>query len=233
VSSQKPFDSVDAVGIDRSAAAAIAGPIAALTVAGALVSRRETLGVANVGFVILLVVLLASVIGGRIAGVLTAVVGALAFNFFHTQPYLSFAVAAREDVISVILCGAAGIGIGEVGARLHQYADDLRHTCAARDLAQQLLDDVAHGADAAQVWRDAERTISEAIGTEPSFRSPTGQPARPPVTAVPVDWRGHRVGAIEVRTAHPAAASYLAPLASALAATIHDVDDLDRIGRRA
>jgi K+-sensing histidine kinase KdpD len=134
--------------VERSIAASIAGPAAALTLTGALVSLRDTLGVANVGFLTVLVVLAAALVGGRVAGLLTAVVGALAFNFFHTQPYLTFEVAVREDVISVLLCGLVGLAVGEVGGQLHERTRQLRAAQAElRRLGHALRDAGRHPMD--------------------------------------------------------------------------------------
>ena len=119
--SRPAFDPDDAAAEIRLAAA-VTGPLAALGLAGALVAGRDQLGVANVGFIMMLVVLGAGVAGGRVPGTITAIVAALAFNLFHTQPYLSLEVAARQDVISVGLLAVAGetriFHSGEVSLRL-------------------------------------------------------------------------------------------------------------------
>lgn len=119
-------DDVDHWKTERSITACLAGPMAALALTGGLVSQRDRLGVANVGFLALLVVLGAALAGGRLAGVITAVIGALAFNYFHTQPYLTLEVAVREDVISVALCAIVGLAIGDVGGRLYERTQQLR-----------------------------------------------------------------------------------------------------------
>jgi K+-sensing histidine kinase KdpD len=134
---------VDAWKVQRSVAACLAGPVAALALTGGLVSQREDLGLANVGFLTMLVVLGAALVGGRLAGVLTAVVGALAFNYFHTQPYLSFEVAVRADAISVVLLGLVGLAVGDIGGRLYDRTRQLRD-------AQDELRDVRRELEARQ-----------------------------------------------------------------------------------
>ena len=66
----------------------------------------------------------------------SAGVGALAFNYFHTQPLLSFAVAARQDAISVILLAVVGGIVGETAAR----ATALRRRAAAERSTMQRFD---------------------------------------------------------------------------------------------
>lgn len=122
---------------ERSITACLLGPTAVLALTGGLVSQREFLGVANVGFLTLLIVLGAALAGGRLAGFVTAVVGALAFNYFHTQPFLTLRVAVREDVISVVLCSVAGIAIGDVGGRLYERTQRLRRVERELEVARR------------------------------------------------------------------------------------------------
>jgi K+-sensing histidine kinase KdpD len=203
--------------IENSIIAGIAGPVAALAVAGALVGQRETLGIANVGFVILLIVLIASLVGGRPAGLATAVVGALGFNFFHTQPYQSFAVAAREDVISVILCGIAGIGIGEVGARLHRRSDELAHARAANKIATRLITEIGEHRSVAATWATGRALIADRVGAQVTYRDASSG-ASTGITAMPVVHDGATAGHVELSMPTAVASPYLEILAAALSA---------------
>jgi K+-sensing histidine kinase KdpD len=225
-------DPSDTWRIENSIIAGIAGPVAALTVAGALVGQRDTLGVANVGFIVLLIVLVASLIGGRPAGLATAIVGALSFNFFHTQPYQSFAVSAREDVISVVLCAIAGVGIGEVGARLHRRSAELSHARAAIRLATHLFG-ARPPQSVATTWASAASIIEERLGARPTYRASASTRTEEAVS-VAVMRDGASVGLVELALPEHAARPYLSVLAAALsAAASDDPTGLDRLATTA
>ena len=59
--------------------------------------------------------------GGRAAGVTTSVVAALAFNFFHTQPYYSLRISDRFDIITTVLLVVVGLAVGEIAVLSHRH----------------------------------------------------------------------------------------------------------------
>jgi len=93
------------------------GGLAPLAAAVALVPLRDHMRNANVALVLVAVVVLAAVGGGRQAGVAAAIVSALSFDFFFTQPYQRLRVASSSDVESTILLLAVGLVVGTVSAR--------------------------------------------------------------------------------------------------------------------
>lgn len=107
------------------------GVLAALLVPMALAPVRDQVGQANVALVLAGVVVIAGAAGGRRAGMATSVVAVLAFNFFHTRPYLSFDVDAEHDLLTLALLLLAGAVASEVAHR-HRRAireeDEARRT---------------------------------------------------------------------------------------------------------
>ncbi len=93
--SESPASSGGAYPVISPTVVAVVGPILALLVAGGLVPLRDTLGVTNVALLITLVVVAAT--ADRSAGAITAVVAALSYNFFHTQPYRSLRIDNGRD----------------------------------------------------------------------------------------------------------------------------------------
>jgi K+-sensing histidine kinase KdpD len=81
-----------------------------------LVPLRDFLGAANVAIILLLGVQIVAVIGGRQGGILGAVVAALSFDFFFTEPYLQLVIDDRLDIITAVLLLVAGIATSELGA---------------------------------------------------------------------------------------------------------------------
>ncbi len=132
------------------------GALAAVAVAGLLVPLRSTIGNTNVALVLVLVIVAAASFGGRAAGVTTSVVAALAFNFFHTQPYYSLRISDRFDIITTILLAVVGLAVGEIAVLSHRHevvADE--HATGARHL-ERVAGLVASGASESDVW-DAVR----------------------------------------------------------------------------
>jgi hypothetical protein len=94
-----------------------------------LVPLRDHVPNTNLALVLVLVVLTASVMGGRLVGVAVGVVVALAFDFFLTQPYLSFTIDRIDDIQTTALLAAVGLLGGELVERARRSqaeADDRR-----------------------------------------------------------------------------------------------------------
>jgi K+-sensing histidine kinase KdpD len=81
-----------------------------------LVPLRDFLGAANVAILLLLGVQGVAIIGGRLGGLIAAVVAALSFDFFFTEPYLQLVIDDRTDIITAVLLLLAGIATSELGA---------------------------------------------------------------------------------------------------------------------
>jgi hypothetical protein len=103
------------VGRDWAAlAAALAGP---LIVAAVLVPLRTEISGANLALMLVVVVVAVAAIGNRLAGAVAAVSAAVWFDFFLTQPYQRFAIAARTDLLTAILLLAVGLSVSQLAAR--------------------------------------------------------------------------------------------------------------------
>jgi hypothetical protein len=95
----------------RTLAAAVVAPAAT----GALLNPlRELVSASNAALVLVLVVVAVAATGHRLAGLVAAVVSAAAFDFFLTEPYLTFAIARRDDVEAAVLLALIGLAVSEV-----------------------------------------------------------------------------------------------------------------------
>lgn len=106
------------------AVAALAGP---LVVAAALIPARTWLTPANVALVLVGVVVLVAVLGGRLAAVVAALGSMLWFDVFHTRPYYSLTISRHQDITTAALLLAVGLAVGELStrSRRHQAAAEL------------------------------------------------------------------------------------------------------------
>ena len=101
--------------------AAVVVPIA---VVAALVPLRGHVSAANLALLLVLVVLGGAVLGGRAVGVVVGVVTAVAFDFFLTEPYGSFAIARGEDVATTVLLAIVGLVGGALVERARRGEAD-------------------------------------------------------------------------------------------------------------
>jgi hypothetical protein len=95
-------------------AVALVGPLAASLL---LLPLRDEIRTSNVSLVLVLVVVVAAVLGGRIGGALAALVSMAAFDFFFTRPYSSFTINSRDDLETALLLLVVGLIVGEVVVR--------------------------------------------------------------------------------------------------------------------
>ncbi len=79
---------------DLTESAGLAAGFGCITVAvaAAFVAVREELGSANAALILMLVVIGAAAVGGRFSGATAAVMAALSFNFFYTEPYITLRI---------------------------------------------------------------------------------------------------------------------------------------------
>ncbi len=100
---------------DQATLGAALGSLGLLVFSMFLVPLREFLGPANVAIILLLGVQVVAIIGGRAGGIMGAIVAALSFDFFFTEPYLRLVIDDRYDIITAVLLLLAGIATSELG----------------------------------------------------------------------------------------------------------------------
>jgi K+-sensing histidine kinase KdpD len=166
-------------GRDFDVATAAAMALLVLAVAGALVGVRGELDNANVALILMAIVVVAGVVGGRIAGITVAVVASLSFNFFHTQPYQSLRINRGNDAITAALLFVSGLVVGEVAnrrrtakevatsrsvevERLHGLAQLVAETRPLAEVWDEVRRDLIEALDATDVWFEPADTISAA-----------------------------------------------------------------------
>jgi Domain of unknown function (DUF4118) len=97
-----------------TAVVALAAPV---VVALLLVPVRDDIRASNASLVLVLVVLVAAVLGGRAGGVIAALSSFVAFDFFFTRPYYSLTINSHDDVETAVLLLVVGLVVGELVVR--------------------------------------------------------------------------------------------------------------------
>jgi K+-sensing histidine kinase KdpD len=93
---------------------AVAGSVVAAVL---LIPLRDHVENTNLALVLVIVVLLSAVLGGRSAGIAAALSSAVAFDFFLTRPFLSPRITTRDDLQTTLLLAVIGLVAGELVER--------------------------------------------------------------------------------------------------------------------
>jgi hypothetical protein len=88
---------------------AAAGFVASLLIGVVVEPFRSTVGLENVALGYLLVVVVTAAVGGRAAGLISALSAALSYDFFLTTPYHSLRIDSIAQVITVALLFGTGL----------------------------------------------------------------------------------------------------------------------------
>lgn len=129
---------------DRATVAA--GALAPIVAGALLVAVRGVLDNTNIVLALVVVVVAAGALGGRMAGAVSAVTATLSFTFFHTRPYLSLRIASADDIETMALLLVIGLVVGQVAAAARRRGRDARY---GREEVER-------------VWRIAEQAVSGA-----------------------------------------------------------------------
>jgi Domain of unknown function (DUF4118) len=142
---------------------AAVGTLAAITAAGVMSRARATFGQEIVLLVLVVIIVGVAAAGGKVAGIYTAVVASLSFNFWHTKPYLSLRIHSARDVVSTILLFVVGLVVGELAAsRERVRRDRFDDEEMLRGLAIQ-GDLLARGASPEEVWSVTHQLLVRAL----------------------------------------------------------------------
>jgi K+-sensing histidine kinase KdpD len=162
--------------------AGIIGALVVIVVAGILVPIRDEIGNTNIALILVIVIVAAAALGGRLAGAITAGVAALSFNYFHTEPYNSLRIKSEEDIWTVVLLFVVGIVVGELALLGRtQRSRATMHQAGARRL-ERVAALVARGAPTQDVWHDVRSALQEELGLrEVRFESGLSLTARPEI----------------------------------------------------
>jgi hypothetical protein len=124
-------------------AVAVFGPI---TVSALFVPFRDDLASANLALILVLVVVIAAILGGRRAGALAAIMATLSFDFFLVKPYLSMQIESADDIETALILLVVGLLVGEVASRGRRSRREQEQAVAAIARLHRVADLAARGA---------------------------------------------------------------------------------------
>ena len=152
---KRPSDAGDG----RVPLGAAVGAMGALVIAAVLVPFRDHLPNAEMALALVIPVLLAALVGGRLAGATTAVVSALTFDFFFTQPYLSLRIESKDDVWTFLFLFVVAMVAAEVGIRGRRGGAAARESRSELDRLLRVAELSARGADVDDVVMSARAEL--------------------------------------------------------------------------
>jgi len=141
-------------------AAAVGAPIAA---ALALIPWRGHLDTADNALILVVVIVAVASTGRRLAAAVSALVSALAFDYFLTRPYYSFRITRTSDLITELLLLVVGLAVGELAARGRRHR---RAATTGRAQVAQLhsvTEMAATGRDPMEIASAASRELEQLL----------------------------------------------------------------------
>src|SRR2546423_2736057 len=125
--------------------------LAPILVAAALVAVRGHVANVNVALVLGVIVVASGALGGRAAGMVSALTAAASHHFFHTRPYLSLLIHDADDVEMTILLLVLGLVSGQLAWQTRVAARQRDGGRGGLDQIRRLADQVAQGRESADV----------------------------------------------------------------------------------
>jgi hypothetical protein len=141
---------------------AAAGFVASLLIGVAIEPFRSTVGLENVALGYLLVVVAAAAVGGRAAGLITALSAALSYDFFLTTPYHSLRIDSAAQVITVALLFGTGLVASLAGRARRRRTAEAEIQAGIIQLLNTITRAAAAGEDTDQVAADALAALLDA-----------------------------------------------------------------------
>jgi K+-sensing histidine kinase KdpD len=141
----------------------VVGIPAAVGVGALMATARSFFDAANAALVLMIVVVAVAALGGRLAGIITALAAVASFDFFHTQPYLSMTIDSRDDIETTVLLLIAAVLVGTI-ASAGRSARRQAGTAHGEILRiHRVAEAAATGADAADVIATAQDELRELL----------------------------------------------------------------------
>ena len=133
---------------------------------------RNQLTLANFGMIYILFVLVIAIRLGTVAAMGTALICFLSINFFLTQPYYTFIVADRRDVIELTVFIIVAVLAGQLGARARQQTAVAQQRAYEQEVLYRLTGLMNQAMDAETVHQALIRVMKEDLSARQAYILP-------------------------------------------------------------
>lgn len=138
----------------------VTGGFGSMALGVVLIPLRTLTSASNLAFVFLVFTIVVAELGGRAAGLVTAVVSAISLNFFLTEPYLTLTITKPDDVVAFFALAACGLIAAAFGKRRERWSERAGRVGKELDLVKGLVEKLTDGIPLDEVLGDLRRTFS-------------------------------------------------------------------------
>jgi hypothetical protein len=135
------------------------GALGAMALGVALIPFRTLTSASNLAFGFLALTIVVAEIGGRAAGLATAVVSALSLNFFLTEPYLTLTINRPDDIVAFVALAVSGLIAAAFGRRRARSSEMLGRARHDIEALERLAKDLPAGTSLDAVLEDLRRAF--------------------------------------------------------------------------
>jgi hypothetical protein len=137
----------------------VAGTLGSIALGIALIPLRSLTAASNLAFVFLVFTIVVAELGGRSAGLATAVVSAISLNFFLTEPYLRLTISKPDDVVAFLALAACGLIAAAFGRRRERWSELAGREGKELDVVKRLVDQLRGGRPLDEILGDLKRSF--------------------------------------------------------------------------
>jgi K+-sensing histidine kinase KdpD len=161
------------------------GALGALALSVALMPLRTVTSASNLSFAFLPWTILVAELGGRSAGLMTALVAAMSLNFLLTAPYLTLAIDKTDDLIAFVALAVCGLIAAAFGGRRERWSAAAGRAQSYQHALGQLVTHLDHGDPLDAALEDLRQAfgLGRIVVRDPDGRVRAAAPAevdRPP-----------------------------------------------------
>jgi hypothetical protein len=184
-----------------------AGALGALALGVVLIPLRTVTSASNLALAFIALTIVVAELGGRRAGLVTAVVSAMSLNFFLMEPYLTLVITKVDDIIAFAGLAACGLIAAAFGRRRERWSAAAGRARKDLDVLKRLVDQLRAGTPLDDILNDVRQALGfgvlvlrnagdRVLAAAPSGASPAFVPQTPlsPETMLPADDPGARLG---------------------------------------
>jgi hypothetical protein len=125
---------------------AVVGALGSVALASLMIPLREVTSASNLAFVFLAFTIVVAELGGRAAGVVTALVSGISLNFFLTEPYLTLTITKPDDIIAFGALIGCGLIAAAFGRERRRQSEKASQSAEKLDVLSHLVDQLRHNA---------------------------------------------------------------------------------------
>jgi len=137
----------------------VTGGLGAMALGVVLIPLRALTSASNLAFVFLVFTIVVAELGGRAAGLVTAVVSAISLNFFLTEPYLTLTITKPDDVVAFLALAACGLIAAAFGTRRERWLDRAGRAGKDLDILKTIVGKLTEGVPLEEILDDLKRSF--------------------------------------------------------------------------